>query len=291
MVTRDELLIRGVVHAVCLGVLVVVVYPLYFMVIASVSDPVLVREGRVWLWPQGLTFEGYHTIFQDQRILTGYANTLAYTLVGAFLSLAITLPAAYALGRPGLRGRKVLMFLFVFTLFFSGGLIPTYMTIKGLGMIDTFWVMVVPTALNVYNLIIARSYFETSLPVELYEAARMDGCGEGRYFFQVALPLSKVIVAVILLFNVVAKWNEYFTALIYLQSQDLMPLQIVLRDILLMNDMFKNGQGVSGAATIANLGDLIKYGIIIVSTLPIMVLYPFLQKSFEKGIMMGAIKG
>lgn len=291
MVTRDELVIRAFVHAVCAGVLVFVLYPLYFMVIASVSDPVLVREGRVWLWPQGLTFEGYHTIFEDQRILTGYANTLAYTLVGAFLSLAVTLPAAYALGRPGLRGRKVLMFLFVFTLFFSGGLIPTYMTIKGLGMIDTFWVMIVPSALNVYNLIIARSYFETSLPVELYEAARMDGCSEARYFFQVALPLSRVIVAVILLFNVVAKWNEYFTALIYLQSQDLMPLQIVLRDILLMNDMFKNGQGVSGAATIANLGDLIKYGIIIVSTLPIMVLYPFLQKSFEKGIMMGAIKG
>lgn len=291
MVTRDERLFQIFIHLVCAAILVLVVYPMYFMVIASVSNPVLVRAGEVWLWPQGFNLEGYSKIFEDQRILSGYLNTILYTIVGSFFSLAVTLPAAYALSRKDLAGRKFLMFFFVFTMFFSGGLIPTYITIKGLGLIDTFWVMIFPVALNVYNLIIARTYFETSLPVELYEAARMDGCSEARYFFQIALPLAKVIVAVILLFNVVAKWNEYFMALIFLRNQGLMPLQIVLRDILLMNDMFQNGQGVSGAATIANLGDLIKYGVIIVSTVPIMVLYPFLQKYFEKGIMMGAIKG
>jgi ABC-type sugar transport system, permease component len=279
------------IAVICAITVVAVAYPLYFIIIASFSDPVAVRSGEVWLLPKGITAEGYQKIFENERVWRGYLNTIAYTIAGSLFGMAVTLPTAYALSRRDFRFRRPLSLYFTFTMFFSGGLIPTYMVVNKTGLTNTAWVMIVLWGFNTYNMIIARTFFEANVPGELLDAARIDGCGTTRFFLRVVLPLSQAIVSVVFLFNVVAKWNEYFTALIYVRDQALMPLQIVLRDILLQNDMFKNGQGASGASTIANLGDLIKFGIIIVSTIPIMVMYPFLQKYFQKGIMIGAVKG
>jgi putative aldouronate transport system permease protein len=289
--TGSDLLFNAAVLVICIVTLFSVVYPLYFVVIASFSDPVAVRSGEVWLLPKRVTLLGYQKIFENDRILRGYVNTIVYTVAGSLFGMLVTLPAAYALSRRDFPFRRPFTLYFVFTMFFSGGLIPTYMVVNRLGISNTRWVMIILWGFNTYNMIIARSYFEANVPSELLDAARIDGCGTTRFFLRIVMPLSQAIVSVIFLFNVVAKWNEYFTALIYVRDQNLMPLQIVLRDILLQNDMFKNGQGASGANTIANLGDLIKFGIIIVSTLPILVLYPFLQKYFQKGIMIGAVKG
>jgi putative aldouronate transport system permease protein len=294
MATRykgSDLAFDAVVFLICAFTVAAVVYPLYFIVIASFSDPVAVRSGEVWLLPKGVTLLGYQKIFENERIWRGYANTIVYTVAGSLFGMLVTLPTAYALSRKDFRFRKPLNFYFIFTMFFSGGLIPTYMVVNKVGITNTAWVMIILWGFNTYNMIIARTFFEANVPGELLDAARIDGCGTTRFFLRVVMPLSQAIVSVIFLFNVVWKWNEYFTALIYLRDQALMPLQIVLRDILLQNDMFKNGQGASGASTIANLGDLIKFGIIIVSTLPVMVMYPFLQKYFQKGIMIGAVKG
>jgi putative aldouronate transport system permease protein len=287
----SEFIFKAAVFAICVLTVAVVVYPLYFIVIASFSDPVAVRSGEVWLFPKSVTLQGYQKIFENERIWLGYVNTIIYTVAGSLFGMLVTLPTAYALSRKDFRFRKPLSIYFIFTMFFSGGLIPTYMIVNKVGITNTAWVMIILWGFNTYNMIIARTFFEANVPGELLDAARMDGCGTTRFFLRVVLPLSQAIVSVIFLFNVVWKWNEYFTALIYLRDQSLMPLQIVLRDILLQNDMFKNGQGASGASTIANLGDLIKFGIIIVSTLPVMVMYPFLQKYFQKGIMIGAVKG
>jgi putative aldouronate transport system permease protein len=294
MATRSkgsDILFNAVIFIICTFTVVAVVYPLYFIVIASFSDPVAVNSGEVWLLPKRVTLEGYRKIFENERIWRGYANTIVYTVAGSLFGMLVTLPTAYALSRKDFRFRRPLTFYFVFTMFFSGGLIPTYMVVNKVGITNTAWVMIILWGFNTYNMIIARTFFEANVPGELLDAARIDGCGTTRFFIRVVMPLSQAIVSVIFLFNVVWKWNEYFTALIYLRDQTLMPLQIVLRDILLQNDMFKNGQGASGASTIANLGDLIKFGIIIVSTLPVMVMYPFLQKYFQKGIMIGAVKG
>lgn len=294
MATRykgSDLIFDAVVFIICAFTVVAVVYPLYFIVIASFSDPVAVSSGEVWLLPKSVTLQGYQKIFENERIWRGYANTIVYTVAGSLFGMLVTLPTAYALSRKDFRFRKPLNFYFIFTMFFSGGLIPTYMVVNKVGITNTAWVMIILWGFNTYNMIIARTFFEANVPGELLDAARIDGCGTTRFFLRVVMPLSQAIVSVIFLFNVVWKWNEYFTALIYLRDQTLMPLQIVLRDILLQNDMFKNGQGASGASTIANLGDLIKFGIIIVSTLPVMVIYPFLQKYFQKGIMIGAVKG
>jgi len=294
MATRckgSDILFNAVIFIICAFTVVAVVYPLYFIVIASFSDPVAVSSGEVWILPKRVTLEGYQKIFENERIWRGYANTIVYTVAGSLFGMLVTLPTAYALSRKDFRFRRPLTFYFIFTMFFSGGLIPTYMVVNKVGITNTAWVMIILWGFNTYNMIIARTFFEANVPGELLDAARIDGCGTTRFFIRVVMPLSQAIVSVIFLFNVVWKWNEYFTALIYLRDQTLMPLQIVLRDILLQNDMFKNGQGASGASTIANLGDLIKFGIIIVSTLPVMVMYPFLQKYFQKGIMIGAVKG
>lgn len=269
------------IYSISFAILIATLYPLYFVIIASFSNPVEVTSGHVWLFPKDITFLGYQRIFHDDRIWTGYVNSILYTIAGTAVSMAVTLPAAYALSRRDFRPRKALMLYFVFTMFFSGGLIPTYITINTYGLTDTVWVMILPFAFNTFNMIIARTFFENSIPDELLEAARIDGCGNTRFFFQIVIPLSKAVLSVILLFFIVTKWNEYFMALIYLQKQELMPLQIILRNILLQNSAFQNGSGATGNSSVANLADLIKYGVIIVSTLPMLLIYPFIQKYFE----------
>jgi putative aldouronate transport system permease protein len=269
-----------------------VLYPIWFVIIASVSNQTMVNTGQVVMWPKGFSWYGYQQIFQDSRIWTGYRNTVVYAIVGTAVNLIITLPAAFGLSRPELKGRRILMFYFTLTMFINGGLIPTYLLYKQLGLIDSWTVFVIPCAVNVYNLIIARSFFESSIPEDLHDAAQIDGLGYFGYFFKIVMPLSSAIVAVIALYYLVQHWNDFFTGLIYINNYNKQPLQIVLRDILLSNTAFAGGSGnTAGAGYGQEFADQIKYGVIIASTLPLLIIYPFIQKYFDKGVMIGAIKG
>lgn len=272
---------------------IIVVYPLYFVVLASVSDPLLVSKGQVLLLPRGMSLFGFQKVFEDTRIWTGLRNTVIYTVLGTIVNMVATLPAAYALSRKDMRGRKTVMMLFVFTMFFSGGLVPTYLLMQKLHLVNTIWVFILPFAVNVYNLIIARTFFENSIPTELYESAALDGCSDFKFFVSMVMPLSKAIVSVIMLYYMVAHWNDFFTGLIYIRDQTLNPLQLVLREILIANNVF--AAGGTGGGTLSSYdqmyADTVKYAIIIISSLPMLILYPFIQKYFEKGVMIGAIKG
>ncbi|WP_431917785.1 carbohydrate ABC transporter permease [Nonomuraea jabiensis] len=292
--TPGDVVFTLALGAICVAVLFAVVYPVYFVAIASVSSPSLISTGEVWLWPKGVNLFGYREIFNDERIWTGYGNTLLYSVVGTALNLVVTIPAAYALSRPEFRPRRILMLFFVFTMFFNGGLIPTYLLYRDLGLLDNWLVFVLPSAVNVYNLIIARAFFEHSLPKELFEAAMIDGVSYLQYFARVALPLSKAIVSVIGLYYLVQHWNDFFTGMVFVRDNALQPLQIVLRDILLSNQAFAGGVGASGGSGTSydqQYADQIKYGVIVVSSLPVLVLYPFLQRYFEKGVLIGSVKG
>ncbi|TDE89186.1 carbohydrate ABC transporter permease [Occultella glacieicola] len=278
----------------CALILFITLYPVYFVMIASISDPTLVATGRVSFWPRGLSSFGYEQIFADTRIWTGYRNTLLYTAAGTALNLLVTLPAAYALSRREFAPRKVLMLFFAFTMFFSGGLIPTYLLYRDLNLLDNWAVFVIPSAVNVYNLIIARAFFEHSLPEEIFEAATIDGANYFQFFLKIAIPLSAAIISVIGLYYLVQHWNDFFTGLVFVRTYDKQPLQIVLRDILISNQAFAGGAGGAGGtggSYAQQYADQIKYGVIVVSTLPIIALYPFLQRYFEKGVMIGSVKG
>lgn len=280
----------GFVMYCCMGAgIILILYPLYFIVIASVSDQNLVANGQVFLFPKGIQFGGFKRVFENELLLSGYANTILYTFLGTAFNMVLTIPAAYALSRKDFLPRRILMFVFVFTMYFSGGLVPTYLLMKDLRLLNTMWVMIVPFAVNVTNLIIARSFFEASIPDELLEAAVMDGCTNTRFFLDVVLPLSKAILAVITLYYAVQHWNEYFNALIYLKDTALYPLQLVIRDILVMNQ--KASASASAASSAVQIAEQVKYAIILVSTIPIMIFFPFVQKYFMKGVMIGAIKG
>ncbi|ASN04173.1 carbohydrate ABC transporter permease [Virgibacillus necropolis] len=276
--------------------LVVVLYPLIYIVSASVSDPSQVNSGEMWLLPKGFTLEGYKLIFENDQIWRGYLNTIFYTVLGTLINLAVTLPAAYALARKDFVGRGFLTGLFVLTMFFSGGLIPTYLLVKDLGLIDTVWAMVLPNAAAVWNIIICRIFFQVTIPTELEESARMDGCSNFKMFMKIVLPLSAPIIAVMALFYGVGHWNGYFNALIYLSDKNLYPLQLVLREILVMQEMSSSATNISESMATAlhskeQLAAIIKYGVMIVSTLPIIIVYPFLQRYFVKGVMIGSLKG
>jgi putative aldouronate transport system permease protein len=271
---------------------VLVIYPLYFVIIASISNPNMIYEGKVWLLPKGITFEGYQRIFADSQIWIGYKNSIIYTFVGTLVNVAVTLMAAYALSRRDLYGRNIIMVMFLFTMFFSGGLIPTYLVVKNLGLLNTMWALILPKAVAVWNLIVARTYFQTTIPSEMLEAAKVDGCSDAKFFTKIVLPLSKPIVAVMVLFYAVGHWNSYFDALIYLNNEDLYPLQLILRNILIQNEA--STQMISDLDSLAakqRVSELIKYGVIIVASIPLLVLYPFVQKYFVKGVMIGGIKG
>ena len=273
-------------------VVVAILYPLWFVVIASVSNQTLVNNGQVFILPKGFSWFGYQQIFQDDRIWNGYGNTIVYSVVGTLLNLIVTLPAAFALSRHEFKGRRIVMLFFTITMFINGGLIPTYLLFKQVGLLDSWLVFIIPSALNVYNLIIARFFFETSIPEELHDAAQIDGLSYFGYFLKVVLPLSSAIVAVIGLYYLVQHWNDFFTGLIYINTYEKQPLQMVLRDILLANSAFSGGSGsTAGAGYGQELADQIKYGVIIASTLPLLVIYPFVQKYFNKGVMIGAVKG
>jgi len=288
-INSDKVFTAGV-YIICALVFLTVAYPLYFVIIASVSNPLLVAKGQVVFLPQGINFFGYREVMSNSMIWTGFRNTAFYTVAGTAFKMLITLPAAYALSRDDMRGRKVIMLFMTFVMFFSGGLIPTYVLINNIGLTDSVWVFIIPFAVNVYNLIIARTFFENSIPKEMYEAASLDGCNDFKFFIKIVLPLSKAIVSVIMLYYLVAQWNDFFTGLIYIRTNALYPLQLVLRDILIANNVFSGGTGSLGAYD-QMYAETVKYAVIIISSLPMLIIYPFIQKYFEKGVMIGAIKG
>ena len=287
--SSSDRVFNAIVLFLCAIIFIIMVYPLYFVLIASISSPIAVIGGRTWLLPADVSFSGYQVVFENTRIWVGYRNSIMYTVVGTFISVTFTIMGAYALSRKTLPFRRAIQLYFVFTMFFSGGLVPTYFVISDLGMLDTFSVMVIPFAVSVFNLIIARTFIDSNIPEELFEAAKMDGCDYFRFFWQILLPLSKAILSVLALFYAVGYWNDFFRALIYLQSDSRVPLQLVLREILILNQMM---DGLMGDVTErVQLAEQLKYVLIVVSTLPFMFIYPFIQKHFTKGVMLGSIKG
>lgn len=280
-----------------LVILFVVLYPLIYVLSASISAPRHVASGEMWLLPKGITFEGYKRIFQDKVLWRGYRNTIFYTLVGTTINLAVTLPAAYALSRKDLVGRNFFTVLMVFTMFFGGGLIPTYLVVQKLNMINTVWALLLTGATSTYNIIVCRTFFQ-SIPKELEEAAAVEGCSNTRLFFSIILPLSKALIAVMALFFGVGHWNSYFNALIYLNDKKLYPLQLVLREILVvqaastaMTQESLTDEAAKALANKAELSEIIKYAVMVVSSLPVIMIYPFLQRYFVEGVMLGSLKG
>lgn len=273
-------------------VLLAVLYPLVYVISASFSDPIAVSSGKVWLLPVDFTVKAYTTIFNYGRVWTGYMNSVFYAVVGTAVNVAMTILAAYPLSRKDLFGQRPLMFLFIFSMMFSGGLIPFFLIVNKLGMYDTRWAMIIPQALSIWNMIIAITFFRTSFPPELLEAAQLDGCNDFQYLFRIVLPLSAPIVAVLCLFYAVNHWNQYFTALIFLADKDLFPLQLVLRDILVANTIDLNLlEDAKTMAAKAGMRDLLKFALIVVASVPVLAIYPFVQKHFVKGMMIGSVKG
>ena len=274
--------------------ILIVMYPLYFVVIASFSDHTYVNNGTVVFMPRGITMMGYQRVFRDQKIFTGYANTLLYTITGTFFGLCVTMLAGYSLSRKDLPGRNIIMMLFVFTMYFSGGMIPMYLVVKSLSLVNTRLLMILLGSVSVYNIIITRSFLAGNMSDELLDAARIDGCGNARFFFSIVLPLSKAIIAVIALYIAVVHWNSYFNAMIFLTDESKYPLQLYLREILLSAQTTINTTSESdpeAAMRLQQMGQVIKYGVIVVSTVPIICVYPFVQKYFVKGVMIGSVKG
>lgn len=291
--SRNDRLFLLMVNTLLGLALVVVIYPLIYIVSSSFSSVSAVTSGQVWLWPVQPSLEGYQAVFQNDQVLNGYANSLFYTLVGTLVNVVMTVMAGFPLSRKNFYGRGFFMFLFTFTMLFSGGLIPLYLLVKDLGMVDTRWAMVIPTAMGVYQVIIARTFFQTSIPDELVDAAEIDGSSDIGFIWRIVLPLSTPIIAVLALMYAVYHWNTYFSALIYLSDPRKFPLQIILRNILILNavDYSMKTVDVEQMMEQQGLTDLLKYALIIVASVPILAIYPFVQKYFVKGIMIGSIKG
>lgn len=268
-----------------------IVYPLYYVLLASITDPVVVSSGKLLLYPEAPYFEGYTRALHYAPLWTGYGNTLKYTLVGTAVALFCTIPAGYALSRIDLPGRRVLMFLFTFTMFFSGGIIPLYLVVRQLHMYDTIWAIVLPVAVSAYNLIVCRSFFDTGIPNELLEAAKIDGCNDFKFFFRIVLPLSSTIITVMCLFYATALWNMFFNPLMFLSGKENMPLQVVLRDLVLLNQANSITSSAEEIAMRQKLAEQLKYCIVVLAAAPLLIVYPFLQKYFAKGVMVGAVKG
>lgn len=290
--SRGDRIFNIINYTVLILVTIIVMYPLVFVLSASFSDPQTVLQGEMLLWPKGVNLNSYVKIFQNKDIISGFTNTLVYTSLGTFINLAMTILAAYPLSRKDFVGRNAIMALLVFTMFFSGGLIPTYLLIKNLDMLNTLWVMIIPNAVSIWNIIIMRTFFQQSIPGELQEAATIDGCSNIKILTRIILPLSMPIIAVTILFYAVGHWNAFFNALLYLSDKDKFPLQLILREILIQgqtNDMVK----MSTESAIKQQREVegIKYAVLVVANIPVLALYPFLQRYFVKGVMIGAIKG
>jgi len=268
-----------------------ILIPLIYVIMASFTNPATLLNSGITLNPSKWTLQGYSRVFKDGSLLIGFRNSLFYSTAFSIISVTITLFAAYPLSRKDFVGRKLMITLFIITMFFGGGLIPTYLLVKNLNMLDTIWAILLPGAVNVWNIILARAYFQ-GIPNELREAAIVDGTSEIQFFFKILLPLSKPIIAVLVLYQFVAQWNSYFDAMIYLKSENLQPLQIVLRSILVqMQPRPGMIQDAQNTAQLQQIAEMVKYSSIVISSLPLIIIYPFFQKYFEKGVMVGSIKG
>jgi multiple sugar transport system permease protein/putative aldouronate transport system permease protein len=270
----------------------IVLYPCIFVLSASFSSGSAVQAGRVVLLPVDLSLQGYRTVFQTNTVWMGFRNSILYTLFGTLVNIIMTMTTAYCLSRTDLPGRNGIMLLFTFTMFFNGGMIPTYMLIRNLGMLNTPWALIIPGAIGVYNMIIARTFIQNSIPGEMLDAAKIDGCTDFMYYIRIVLPLSKAIIAVLVLFYGVGHWNAYFNAMIYLNTKSLYPLTIFLRDILMATQIDPSTVSDPEAQLrLAEAAAVIKYSLIVVTIVPVIVIYPFVQKYFVKGVMIGSVKG
>ena len=267
------------------------VYVLVFVISASFSSPTAVYGGKVVLWPVDVTLEGYQRVFRETKVWIGYRNTIFYTIIGTVLSVALTTTSAYALSRKDLPGHGIVTGLLVFTMFFGGGLIPTYFIVKDVGLLDSMWAVILPGCVSMSNVIIARTFFVSSIPIDMLEAAQLDGCSNRRYFFSIVLPLSQAIIAVLCLYYAVGYWNQYFSAMIYLKDREKYTLQLILREILIESQASEAMTDDLEAAQLEQVSEVLKYALIIVASVPMLMIYPFVQKYFVKGVMIGSLKG
>lgn len=293
---REDVIFDTVIFIILTLILFVVAYPLYWVIISSFSDPTAVSAGKVLLRPIGFTLKGYAEVFKNSQVMRGFFNSIVITFVGVCVNLAVILPTAYALSRDNFSGKKPITVFYMITMFFGGGMIPTYLVVKNMQLLNTIWALVLPGCLSVYNMIVARTFFKSNISEELYEAGEIDGCTQSRFFFQIALPLSKAIIAIMVLYYGVGHWNSYFSALLYISDQDKYPLQLVLRNILITNQTALSQTATTAAARAAlqeqqQLIDVMKYSLIIISSVPVLIMYPLVQKHFVKGVMIGSVKG
>lgn len=287
----DDKLFNSIVNTLAVVTVVIVLYPLLFVVVASFSDPDLVLTGKVLLIPKGITLEPYRMVLENQKIWLGYRNTLIYTVLGTTINVVMTIMLAYPLSRRDMPLRRPLTLFIIFTMYFNGGMIPTYLLVRNIGIYDSIWAIIIPAAITTYNFIVAKTFFENSIPAEMIESAMIDGASNVRTLLSIVLPVSSSIIAVLTLFYAVAHWNSYFSALIYLRNESLFPLQIIIRDILLLGQTEQMGTNEVGMGDKIKMAEGIKYSVIVISSVPVLVLYPFVQKHFVKGVMIGAVKG
>ncbi|WP_028549069.1 carbohydrate ABC transporter permease [Paenibacillus sp. UNC451MF] len=272
-------------------IFLLVLYPILYTLSASFSSPEALVAGKVWLYPVDFGLQGYKAVVEYKAVWIGYSNSIFYMVVGTLINVAMTIAAAYPLSRKDFAGRKFIMMVFAFTLIFSGGLIPSYLLVKELGMLNTRWALLIPNAMSMFNVIMTMTFFRSNIPDELLDSAKMDGCSNFRFLISIVLPVSGAIIAVITLFYAVEHWNEFFSPLIYLNNKSLFPLQIYLREILMMNTSDTLTTSIADQNQRLYLNELLKYSLIIFSSLPLMIMYPFVQRHFVRGVMIGSIKG
>lgn len=289
---RGDKIFYVIISVVLTLFFLMVLYPCIYVISASFSSGTAVQAGKVVLWPVDFSIEGYRTVFNTTTVWTGFRNSLFYTIVGTAINIFVTMIAAYSLARPDVPGKNGFMLLFTFTMFFNGGMITAYILVQSLHMLDTIWCMIIPGAMSAYNLIVARTFIQNSIPVELLEAAKIDGCSDVKYFISIVVPLSKAIIAVLVLFYGVGHWNQYFNAMLYLHTKELYPLTLFLKEILMADQIDPSTVADPELqAQLAQAAGVIKYALIVVTMIPIMLIYPFIQKYFVKGVMIGSIKG
>ena len=294
-VPRQDKFVQGINTIVLLLLLIILAYPMYFVIIASISNPSAVNAGEVLLWPKDVIFSGYKRILQNKDVISGAKNTLINTVVATSLNVFLTMLGAYATSVK-FPGRSLVMKLITFTMFFSAGMIPNYLLMRSLKLLDNRWALILPGMISVYNLTVTRTFIQSNIPSELREAAQLDGCGHFRFFFSIVWPLCGSIIAIITLFYASGHWNSYMSAVIYIRDRSLYPLQMIMREILILNqqqaeDMMMNSDDLEMMASLQHAADSMKYALIIVTTAPMMIAYPFVQKYFVKGVMLGSVKG
>ena len=275
-------------------IIVIIIYPLWYCVCCSFSSTSAVLRNKVWLWPVDFNVKAYAVVFENSKIISGFFNSIYYCITGSAWAIALTFLAAYPLSRSDLPGQKYFILYFMIVMFFNGGIIPNYLLLRQQGMLNTRWALIIPFVLSVYNVIICRTYFQQNIPKDLLEVSRIDGCGDIRFFLTIAMPLAKPVVAVMVLYHVVWRWNNYFNAMLYLNDASMFPLQMVLRDILFVLQMSSEQLGSMDPSAVQssyNLMQLVRYSALVVGTLPMLIIYPFIQKNFVKGIMIGSVKG